>query len=61
MEDNRIAKIARDGRPHSRRPPGSPPKKWKDSWLWTAESLFQEEEEGFLKIPNGQMMVIIRR
>jgi len=29
MKDNRIAKIVRDGKPHSRRPPGRPPKRWR--------------------------------
>jgi len=38
MEDNRIAKIARDGKPHSRRPPGRPPKRWRDSWMSTSQT-----------------------
>jgi len=40
MEDNRIGKIARDWRPHSRRLPGRPDLKLEKQ----AESLFQEEE-----------------
>jgi len=36
MEDNRIAKIARDGKPYSRRPPARPPKMWRDSWMSTS-------------------------
>jgi len=35
ISDNRIAKIARDGKPHSGRPPGRPPKRWRDSWMST--------------------------
>jgi len=37
MEDNRIAKIARDGKPLFRRPPGRPPKRWGDSWMSTSQ------------------------
>lgn len=32
MGDERLAKIARNGKPAARRPPGRPPKRWKDSW-----------------------------
>lgn len=32
MNEERIAKIARDGTPGTRRPIGRPPKRWRDSW-----------------------------
>lgn len=31
MSNNRLAKVARDGRPASNRPPGRPSRRWKDS------------------------------
>ncbi|XP_044760904.1 uncharacterized protein LOC123318360 [Coccinella septempunctata] len=36
MNAERIAKIARDGIPNTRRPIGRPPKRWKDSWVSTS-------------------------
>jgi len=27
----------KDGKPHSRRPPGRPPKRWRDSWMSTSQ------------------------
>lgn len=44
MSSDRIAKIARNGRPASKRPVGRPPKRWKDSW--TSISQEREEENG---------------
>ncbi|XP_045480943.1 uncharacterized protein LOC123685328 [Harmonia axyridis] len=32
MDEERIARIVRDGNPGTRRPLGRPPKRWKDSW-----------------------------
>ena len=32
MGAERLAKIARNGKPATKRPPGRPPKRWKDSW-----------------------------
>ncbi|XP_044744248.1 uncharacterized protein LOC123306342 [Coccinella septempunctata] len=42
MGDDRLAKVVRNGKPTSKRPPGKPPKRWKDSW----SSISQEREEG---------------
>ncbi|XP_060525280.1 uncharacterized protein LOC132701416 [Cylas formicarius] len=36
MEDDRLAKIAKEERPNTSRPPGRPPKRWYESW--TSES-----------------------
>jgi len=42
MSDDRLAKRARDGRPFTRRPPGRPPKRWRECWTSTS----QEDQRG---------------
>lgn len=37
MTDDRLVKIARNGKPETRRPPGRPPKRWRDSWQSTSQ------------------------
>ncbi|XP_055389323.1 uncharacterized protein LOC129618543 [Condylostylus longicornis] len=37
MQSDRIAKIARDGKPSNTRPPGRPPKRWIECWTSTSQ------------------------
>jgi len=33
MDRERLPRIARDGKPVAKRPPGRPPKRWAQSWM----------------------------
>jgi len=46
MEDNIIAKIARDGKLHSRRAPGRPPKRWRIAGCRRRKELFKARKTG---------------
>ena len=41
MEENRLPRIALEGKPIGKRKPGRPPKRWKDSWQSTSQELIQ--------------------
>lgn len=36
MAEDRMVTKAKDGRPDTRKPPGRPPKQWRDSWTSTS-------------------------
>ena len=43
MEENRLPRIALEGKPMGKRQPGRPPKRWKDSWQSISQELLQRQ------------------